>query len=208
MPQTIEPFPGTRVPGYHCVALRACGHIQWLGIATLVHQSQLIMEQGQITDRFTKAIEQLGAIDASGKKKLEVRLGGIYALERIAHDSERDHWPVMEVLCAYVRENAPTQMLGIKRWPDADIQAILTVIRRRDHKHERENQFLNLSSTHLMHADLTGTDLSGADFSCANLELACLNDSKLTGANLAAASLTGAKFARANLERTCLLTFA
>ena len=32
-------------------------------------------EQGQITERFTKAIDQLGS------NKLEVRLGGIYALE-------------------------------------------------------------------------------------------------------------------------------
>src|SRR4029453_11591667 len=37
--------------------------------------------QGHITDRYTKAIEQLG------RDKLDVRLGGIYALERIATDS-------------------------------------------------------------------------------------------------------------------------
>jgi hypothetical protein len=43
-------------------------------------------QQGQITERFTKAIEQLG-----DKERLMVRLGGIYALERIAKDSEHDH---------------------------------------------------------------------------------------------------------------------
>ena len=68
-----------------------------------------LAQEGQITDRYTKAIEQLGAVDASGNKKLEVRLGGIYALERIAKDSKRDHWPIMEVLCTYVRENAPNK---------------------------------------------------------------------------------------------------
>ena len=31
-----------------------------------------------------------------GDEKLEVRLGGIYALERIARDSEKDHGPIME----------------------------------------------------------------------------------------------------------------
>jgi hypothetical protein len=56
-------------------------------------------QQGQITERFTKAIEQLG-----DKERLMVRLGGIYALERIARDSESDHWAVMEVLTAFVRE--------------------------------------------------------------------------------------------------------
>lgn len=38
---------------------------------------------------------------------LEVRIGAIYALERIAQDSDRDHVQIMEVLCAYIRQNAP-----------------------------------------------------------------------------------------------------
>ncbi|MEO1700749.1 MAG: pentapeptide repeat-containing protein [Pseudomonadota bacterium] len=38
---------------------------------------------------------------------LEVRIGAIYALERIAQDSLRDHIQIMEILCAYIRENAP-----------------------------------------------------------------------------------------------------
>jgi len=40
-----------------------------------------LTEQGQITDRYTKAVEQLGS------DKLDVRIGGIYALERVAWDS-------------------------------------------------------------------------------------------------------------------------
>jgi hypothetical protein len=46
----------------------------------------------------TKAIEQLG----SGR--LDVRIGGIYAVERTAHDSLRDHLAVLEVLAAFIRE--------------------------------------------------------------------------------------------------------
>jgi len=54
-----------------------------------------LAQEGQITDRFTKAIEQLGAVNPDGTTpKLDVRSGGIYALERIANDSERDHWPM------------------------------------------------------------------------------------------------------------------
>src|SRR5215217_6581785 len=66
----------------------------------------------QVTERFTRAIDQLGASDDDGKPRLEIRLGGIYALERIAGDSlamenspGRDYGTVMEVLTAYVREN-------------------------------------------------------------------------------------------------------
>ena len=58
-------------------------------------------QEKQITELYVKAIEQLG------RPTLEERLGGIYALERIAHDSEKDRAPIMEVLTAYVRENAP-----------------------------------------------------------------------------------------------------
>src|SRR5215217_8163404 len=66
-----------------------------------------LTEQGQITERFTRAIDQLGATyETTGKPRLEIRLGGVYALERIAWDSpERDYSTVMEVLTAYVREN-------------------------------------------------------------------------------------------------------
>ena len=53
-----------------------------------------------MTDRYTKAIEQLGS------DKLDVRIGGIYALERVARDSARDHPTVMEVLTAFIREHS------------------------------------------------------------------------------------------------------
>ena len=61
-----------------------------------------------MTDRFTKAIEQLGS------DKLDVRIGGIYALERIARDSAKDHPTVMEVLTAFIREHSR------EPWPPSD----------------------------------------------------------------------------------------
>lgn len=56
-------------------------------------QNLVASQERNLTDLFTKAIEQLG-----NKESLEVRLGGIYALERIARESAKDHWPIMEVL--------------------------------------------------------------------------------------------------------------
>ena len=49
-----------------------------------------------------------------------ITVGAIYALERIAQDSERDHIPVMETLCTYIRENAPPSGADDKGddWPD------------------------------------------------------------------------------------------
>ena len=52
------------------------------GLAVTTHTYRLA-EQGHLTDRYTKAIEQLGSAT------LDVRLGGIYALEQIATDSRQ-----------------------------------------------------------------------------------------------------------------------
>jgi len=59
-----------------------------------------LSREGQVADRYTKAITQLG------DETLNVRIGGIYALERVARDSAKDHPTVMEVLAAFIRARA------------------------------------------------------------------------------------------------------
>jgi len=74
-----------------------------------------VAQEGQITNRFTQAIGQLGAIE-DDKPNLVVRLGGIYALERIARDSERDFPAIVRVLDAYLedmRSDSPTDLVRI-----------------------------------------------------------------------------------------------
>jgi hypothetical protein len=72
-------------------------------------QTLRINREGQITERFTRAIDQLGKVDENNNKLFKIRLGGIYALERISRESEQDYWPIMEVLTAYVRQHAPSR---------------------------------------------------------------------------------------------------
>src|SRR5664280_2167429 len=60
-----------------------------------------LSREGHLTDRYTKAVEQLGS------DKIEVRLGGIYALERLMRDSSTDQPTIMEVLTAHIRQHAP-----------------------------------------------------------------------------------------------------
>ncbi len=119
----------------------------------------ILSREGQVTDRYTKAIEQLGS------DKIDVRIGGIYALERIARDSARDHPTVMEVLTAFIREHSlepwpPSNpdSQGQERSTRPDVQAALTVVGRRDKK--RDIQLIELTG-----ADLTGSDLSDANLS-------------------------------------------
>jgi uncharacterized protein YjbI with pentapeptide repeats len=188
-------------------------------------KNQAIAREGQITDRFTKAIAQLGE---QGPKKLAVRLGGIYALERIAKDSKDDHWPIMEVLTAYVRETAPrrpkppqdaqpskgdlspqeepltTQEQRPPR-PAADIQAILTVLGQRTHTYENgEQQRLNLAKMDLRGTYLRDAQLQGAVLTNAQLQKAVLRDAQLQGAVLWGARLQGADLTNAQLQKAVL----
>jgi hypothetical protein len=178
-------------------------------------------QEGQITDRFTKAINQLGE---AGPEKLAIRLGGIYALERIARDSERDHWPIMEVLTAYVREKAlrpPKNAQPLaddlspmaprlaeddqSPWSSAtDIRAILTVLKRRTWTFEKEEQVLDLSEADLPVADLRGAHLEKARLLGAHLEGADLHGAHLKEANLTRATLKSANLMMADLQKATL----
>ncbi|WP_229068945.1 pentapeptide repeat-containing protein [Actinoplanes sp. DH11] len=51
----------------------------------------------RVTELYTKAVEQLGSADAA------VRLGGLYALERVAENNVSQRQTVVNVLCAYLR---------------------------------------------------------------------------------------------------------
>jgi hypothetical protein len=121
-----------------------------------------------VTDRYTKAIGQLGS------DKLDVRIGGIYALESVTRDSARDHPTVMEVLAAFVREHSheqvPPQDSGgpeRERSTRPDVQAAVTVIGRREAK--RDTRRINLSGADLTDATLTRANLRGATLTGANL---------------------------------------
>jgi Pentapeptide repeats (8 copies) len=161
----------------------------------------VLSREGQVTDRYGKAIEQLGA----AADKLDVRIGGIYALERVARDSPRDHPTVMEVLAAFVREHSH------ERWPvpesdDAatperttrpDVQAALRVIGRREVRHDRLP--IDLSRADLTRADLTNADLGEADLTDASLTAADLTSAHLRGADLISADFTDADLTGAHL---------
>ena len=84
-------------------AIQVVGGIFALIAVYFTYRRVRVSEQGHITDRYSKAIELLGATTAENKPNIEVRLGAIYALERIAFDSPRNHWTIMEILRCQVR---------------------------------------------------------------------------------------------------------
>ena len=151
-----------------------------------------------MTDRYTKAIEQ------PGSDKLDVRMGGVYALERVARDSARDHPTVMEVLTAFIREYSWEQWplpgpdgAKPKRLARPDVRAAVTVVGRRNGK--RDIRPIDLAGANLDDANLAGADLDDANLAGADLHQANLREALLVRANLHQANLLGANLRRAFL---------
>ncbi|MEU7746843.1 pentapeptide repeat-containing protein [Nonomuraea sp. NPDC049158] len=185
-------------------------------------------QQQQITDRYTKAVEQLGS-----DKSVEVHIGGIYALERIAADSSADAETIENVVVAFILEHdGRTSSMSISHrsllsperpkkrplWrPGADVLAALrvlgTIAKSRHSQPDLSSAIFayadwsgaNLTGAYLSHVDLGGADLNGAKLAGSNLshtwlDAANLASTDLSKANLANASMVEAKLSSANLQ--------
>lgn len=185
--------------GVGTAVVAALGALVFNALSAASTSSQIeVTRQGQVTERFSKAVEQLGA---SG---IDVRLGGVYALGRVMHDSPPDQASVVEVLSAFVRNKAGTALDSVAdapaarvavRQPGTDMRAALSVLARRDPDHDTPGQRTDLTRTNLSGFDLRGMDLHEAD----------LVGSDLRGANLRVVDLSGAELSFANLTRADLL---
>lgn len=138
-----------------------------------------VEQEGRIAERFSRAVDQLGS------DKLEVRLGGIYALEGIARESKRYHWTIMEIITGYIRRHTSftesafhsrDDSVLVNHEPDCpsdmplpEIQTILTVIGRRKHITKEESKLdlrnVNISNTTLK-GDFSNIDFSGSCLDC------------------------------------------
>jgi hypothetical protein len=181
--------------------------------AYLTWRQLAVNREGQITERYTRAIDQLG------HSQLDVRLGGIYALERIARDSPADRSTIGEVLTAFVRGHAPwpprlddqpATSAPINEVPELqvrapDVQASLTVLGRGSFaRREGRGDRLDLSGVDLRRANLGGAHLVGALLRAANLEWAFLGGAHLEEAYLGGANLEEADLEGARLEEALL----
>lgn len=195
LPGVVEPEAGPELRNsVRTTLLQASGGLVLVLGATATWRQLHINREGQITDRYTRGVEQLGA------DTVDVQLGGIYALERIAHDSPHDRPTIAEVLTAFVRHRAkplpdrehdrdgPAQPLQT-RLPA--VQAAMSVLGRMPRRADGRLDLANV--------DLRGADLTRADLTDANLERATLIDANLLLANLAGAYLPSANLTRANL---------
>ncbi|WP_406375111.1 pentapeptide repeat-containing protein [Streptomyces sp. NBC_00647] len=183
-----------------------------------------LTREDQVTGRYVEAVKLLAS------DKLHERLGGIYALERIMKDSERDRGTATEVLSAFARDKTPkvpddSEAAFEPRIPatsdprevhvtalPADVRAALNVVGRNwtTGQDRADLRGIELPYTNLTEVNLTGTQLQGAVMRGANLReaklmnaqlrRAVLDDTQLKEADLTLAYMKWARLSDANME--------
>jgi pentapeptide repeat protein len=159
-------------------------------------QSLRVTNKQQISDRYNTAITNLAS------RSIDIRLGGIYALQGVMKDSPGDQPAVIAVLCAFVRDHAPSipgRRGGIPPPPPTDIQAALTVVGSRNTANDGHTTVVDLNHTQLASAQLVDASFPGANLFGANLTAAHLRGAILAGANLENANFVGADLRDATL---------
>ncbi len=237
-----EDYKGVRDLGLFLVAVVGAPFVvyrSWvLGWqAETAEKQAALVEDRNFSDLFTRAVEQLGtdktvkvrAENQDGapvtleetRANIEVRLGAIYALQRISRASEKDHIPVMQTLCAYIRENAiagePVEITEFD--PEAfitlrsDVRAALSVIKERSverRAYEQAQDFrLDFRHANLQRADLAKADFERADLSEARLEGAMMdgavmNDAVMNWARMNHAKMDGAMMYGAMMDHAVM----
>lgn len=190
------------------VLLVVGGITAWLTLRRVnaLERTVIVAEQGQITERYTRAIDHIGAYRPNNEEAIEIRIGGLFALERIARESPTDYWAVADVIAAYLRMHArdETDENGEPLDPPAerkpDVQAAVQVLRSLQPPPGERSGGLDLSGADLREADLTGAHLEGARLEYAHLEGARLWFAHLEGAWFGDAHLERARFLGAHLE--------
>ena len=179
-------------------------------------------QQVLLNERYQKGAEMLG----SGV--LSVRLGGIYALQRLAEENREEyHVQIMRLFCAFGRLPTKDQSLetgqaeieqGTLMGLRPDVEAVMEAINSRSESRvelERKAGFrLDLRGAELPQAQLLDADFTSAFFHRANLSGANISGTDLSGAFLDYADLseailsnarfTGTRFISANLSGALL----
>ncbi|NUT93132.1 MAG: pentapeptide repeat-containing protein [Saccharothrix sp.] len=169
-------------------ALAAVGALVFTALSLQATRDQIeIAERGQVTDRYSKAVEQLA------HPRFEVRLGAVHALEQIARDSDVHRVPVVSVLTSFIRSERHITTGGP---PTCDVEEFYDVGSSRHDVHAALVAVTRLDAGRAVDLSLSCLDsalLPGARLRCANLDGSSLRQASLIGADLRGASMAGVR---------------
>lgn len=174
-----------------------------------------LTRRGQVTDRFTKALERLSS------DKQYVRIGGILALEQILHDAPEQSEDAQTVLQNYLLEHTPKAGDEWAETPDPEepmapeVQTALNAVAKasrhavyRIRLPDRSLVLLDFHELDLMSADFRKSDFRGADLEKAHLwgvrmDYADLRNCDIRNATLVLASMRKAQLQYARTDNAC-----
>ena len=182
----------------------------WRGVvaqrqANAAQEQTTTAQQSLLNERYQRGAEMLGS------PVLSVRLGGIFALQRLAEEHpEQYHVQVMRLFCAFVRN--PPRMVGeptVRGQLRADVQVAITAIGESSYDcqllEEKAEYRLDLRNAHLENADMRWLNFAGVDLQNAYLTESDLTKTELSGANLMGADLSSAHLFSTDLSDADLL---
>lgn len=183
-------------------------------------------QQNLLNERYQQGAEMLGS------DVLAVRLGGIYALQRLAEEHpEQYHVQIMRLFCAFARhptwnETTEAEQKDFETKLRAkspqlypvpplreDVQAVMTAIGTRREpglaleiraRFKLDLHDADLCDVTVQNANLSGTNFTKASLSYAYLPGANLSGARFWGADFSDAILSDANLGSANLYRTSL----
>lgn len=175
------------------LAFGLTAYLAWQNLELLRHQ-KVIAEKKQLAERFSKAVEMLGA-----QQNPYLQTGGLYALERIALDHYEDYyWTVVEVLTAFIRGSSPI-IQNVTEQPKADpeihtaFRILFQLLPRRTE--EQEKLDVNLTKVNLSGIVLTGH----GNLNKVYFNHTCFDKAFLNSVEMCEARCMGATFHKANL---------
>jgi len=162
-----------------------------------------IAERGQVTERFSKAVEHIG-----DKENVSVRIGGLYALEKIALDSEKERATIQKVIASFIRrppyldKSKTTISSNLNDCPD--IHIAIKIFRDLNNS---SDSYPDLSNARLEYLDLSRLDLSklnftGASFKGSSLKYANLNKSNFVTSDFEKSDLSNVSVHSTNFMNT------
>lgn len=162
------------------------------------HKKHELEADSQVTERYVEAVKLLGS------ENLHERLGGIYSLERIMKDSERDHPTIVEVLSAFTRtklaEEAGRHHAALRRLSGRSVRTVPQPPRLRFLSEDIKAALAVLDRQPTRRYMQKGFDLTGAELQFCEAPIAL----SLKVAQLSKANFAGSTFRGANLEHAWL----
>ncbi|MEU5264937.1 pentapeptide repeat-containing protein [Amycolatopsis sp. NPDC021455] len=135
------------------------------------------LEERRVTELYTKAVEQLGS------DKAPVRLGGLYALERLGQDNPKQRQTIVNVWCAYLRMPFEAPKRGLKGTAAGETG-----------DHDEPELQVRLGAQELLKTHLSHDEPAYWPGMSIDLQRAVLVDFRLSGCTLEAADFSRARF--------------